>query len=106
MGVLPIAALEDSRRFVEEGARRWKALVESAQLNPDPFGLFAERRPPRGMPRLLTRDGDSTLFHTGYVWLGGAARRSRSVWTRGRPTPATPRSRSASIASRRDNLTT
>jgi SAM-dependent methyltransferase len=73
-GVLPISGLEDSRRFIEGGVRRWKAFVESAQLNLDPFGLAGDRRPTRGVPRLADRDGDSALFHTGYVWLGGTSR--------------------------------
>ena len=74
IGVLPMAGLEDSRQFIEEGVRLWKAFVENAQLNLDPFGLFGDRRPGRGSPRLVAVDGESTLFHTGYVWLGGAAR--------------------------------
>ena len=30
IGILPMAHLEDSRRFIEEGVGRWKAFVESA----------------------------------------------------------------------------
>lgn len=72
--VVPFTGLEDSRRFIQDGVRLWQTRVESSQLNLDPFGLFAELRPARGSPRQLARDGESTLFHTGYVWLGGAAR--------------------------------
>jgi SAM-dependent methyltransferase len=73
-GVLPMAGLEHSRRFIAAGVRRWKAFVENVQLNLDPFGLLSNRRPARGIPRLEARDGDRTLFHSGYVWLGSAAR--------------------------------
>jgi SAM-dependent methyltransferase len=72
--VLPMAGLEDSRRFIEAGVQRWKAFVEQVPLNLDPFARLSDRRPARGVPRLVHRDGDSTLFHTGYVWLGTAAR--------------------------------
>jgi hypothetical protein len=73
-GVLPMEGLEDSRQFIEEGVRLWKNLVENAQLNLDPLGLLGDGRATRCNPRLVARDGESTLFHTGYVWLGGAAR--------------------------------
>ncbi len=73
-GVLPMAGLEDSRRFIDAGVRRWKAFVENAPLSLDPFGLLGDRRPTRGVSRLAVQDGDRTLFHTGYVWLGSAAR--------------------------------
>ena len=69
-----MAGLEDARRFIDTGVRRWKDFVENAPLNLDPFGLLCDRRPKRGVPRLAAQDGDSTLFHTGYVWLGSAAR--------------------------------
>ena len=74
IGVLPMTDLEHARRFIEQGVRLWRAFVENAQLNLDPFGLFGERRPARGIPRLLAPGGERTLFHSGYVWLGGAAR--------------------------------
>ena len=73
-GILPIAGLEGSRQFIDAGVRRWKAFVENVQLNLDPFARLSDRRPARGVPRLVACDGDSTLFHTGYVWLGGGAR--------------------------------
>ena len=73
-GVLPMAGLQDSRRFIEAGVRRWKAFVENAQLSLNPFARLSGGRPARGVPRRVTWDGDGTLFHTGYVWLGGAAR--------------------------------
>ncbi|MDH4063893.1 MAG: class I SAM-dependent methyltransferase [Acidobacteriota bacterium] len=73
-GVLPMAGLEGSRRFIEAGVRRWKAFVENAQLSLDPFAGLSGGRPTRGVPRLVAWDGVDTLFHTGYVWLGSAAR--------------------------------
>ncbi|HKE86881.1 MAG TPA: class I SAM-dependent methyltransferase [Vicinamibacterales bacterium] len=72
-GILPMAGLEDTRRFIEAGVRSWKAFVERTQFDLDPFGLFGDRSS-RGTPRLATSGGDDTLFHTGYVWLGGRAR--------------------------------
>jgi len=73
-GVLPMPGLDDSRRFIEDGVRLWRAFVERERLHLDPFGLFGGRRPRRGTPRRVTHDGEATLFHSGYVWLGGAAR--------------------------------
>jgi len=73
-GVLPMAGLGHSRQFIEEGVRLWKGFVENGLLHLDPFGLFSDGRPLRGIPRLVARDGEGPLFHTGYVWLGGAAR--------------------------------
>lgn len=73
-GVLPMAGLDEARRLIDAGVRRWKTFVENAPLNLDPFGLMGDRRPGRGVPRLAVQDGDRTLFHTGYVWLGGVAR--------------------------------
>ncbi len=87
MGVLPMTGLEHSRRFIEEGVRVWQAFVENAQLNLDPFGLFGGRRPARGVPRLLAQGGESTLFHTGYVWLVGAER-TVTVELQARPSDA------------------
>ena len=72
-GVLPMAGLEDSRQFMAEGVLRWKTFVESTQLHLDPFGSLGDCRPSR-VPRLVTQGCESTLFHTGYVWLGGLAR--------------------------------
>lgn len=72
--VLPMAGLEDSRRFLAAGARQWKAFVERSPVTLDPYGLLNDRRPVGSTPRLLGRNGDSTLFHTGYVWLGSATR--------------------------------
>jgi SAM-dependent methyltransferase len=73
-GVVPVADIEGSRRFIDEGVREWRAFVERTRLSLDPFGLFGDARPARGQPRLVAAGGDDTAFHTGYVWLGGAAR--------------------------------
>ena len=73
-GVLPIAGLQGSRQFMEAGVCRWKAFVENVRLSLDPFAGLSGRRPTRGVPRPVACDGDGTLFHTGYVWLGGTAR--------------------------------
>jgi hypothetical protein len=69
-----MAGLEESRRFIDAGVCSWRAFVERARLDLDPFGLLRDRRSVPGIPRLAARDGDDTPFHTGYVWLGGAAR--------------------------------
>ena len=73
-GVLPTAGLDQSRQFMAAGARRWQDFVEKVPLNLDPFALFSDRGPRPGSPRVLTGNGDSTAFHTGYVWLGSAPR--------------------------------
>ena len=73
-GILPITGLEDSRRFIAEGVRMWKSFVEEAQLSLDPFGLSGVQRPALGAARIVSSDGEGPLFHTGYVWLGGATR--------------------------------
>jgi hypothetical protein len=69
-----MAGLEQSRRFLGAEVRRWRAVVEAASLNVDPYGLMSDRRPAPGIPRLVGRNGDDTLFHSGYVWLGNAPR--------------------------------
>ena len=71
-GIRPIADLEASREFIDEGVRRWKAFVERSLLNLDPF--VAECGHTRGVPRLVAASESSPLFHTGYVWLGGVTR--------------------------------
>ena len=94
-GVLPMEGLEDSRRFIEAGVRRWKAFVESTQLDLDPFGLFGGRRPARGIPRLLAQDGEARCSTP--ATCGWAARRERSrwIWRSGLPMRARRRSNSA-----------
>lgn len=72
-GVAPMAGLDESRRFILEGACRWKAFAETAGLHLDPFGESRERCSP-ALPRLAACDRERTLFHTGYVWLGSASR--------------------------------
>ena len=71
---LSLDGLNDSRRFIEAGVRSWKAFVESTQLDLDPFGLHPDQRPMAATPRRAGDDQSDTLFHTGYVWLGDAAR--------------------------------
>jgi SAM-dependent methyltransferase len=66
--------LDDTRRFIEAGVRSWKAFVESTQLDLDPFGLNPEDRLKNGTSRRAGDDRSDTLFHTGYVWLGGVSR--------------------------------
>ena len=97
-----MTGLKESREFIEAGVRSWKAFVEDADLDLDPFSLFGDRRSPRAIPRLVTPD-DDTLFHTGYVWLGSAAR-SITVDSKSAP-PPTRGSNSASIDSPRGNRT-
>lgn len=74
---LTLAGLEGSRRFINDGAQEWRSFVESTPLRLDPFALCGGARPSRHEPRRvdvrLNRQ-DDTLFHTGYVWLGGTAR--------------------------------
>jgi SAM-dependent methyltransferase len=72
-GLVPMPGLDESRRLIGEGVHRWKTFVENARLSLDPFGLWGERRT-RAVPRLAAPYGDPRLFHTGYIWLGGAAR--------------------------------
>jgi len=71
---LSMAGLDDSRRFIDAGVRSWKAFVETAQLDVDPFGLHPEQRSTSATPRRAGDDESDTLFHTGYIWLGGVSR--------------------------------
>lgn len=71
---LCLDGLDDSRRFIDAGVRSWKAFVERAPLDLDPFGLQPDQRTTTATPRRAGDDQSDTLFHTGYVWLGGIAR--------------------------------
>jgi SAM-dependent methyltransferase len=84
--IVPMAGLAASREWMAAGVRRWKAFVESAALNLDPFGMMSDRRPSGGVPRSVVSDGNSTVFHTGYVWLGDVPRKV-TVEVDARPAP-------------------
>jgi len=71
-GIRPLADLDASRAFIDEGVRRWRAFVERSRLTLDPF--VAECRHTRGVPRVVAANENGPLFHTGYVWLGRVTR--------------------------------